>query len=438
MIKKVFLTPFQKFVKIESFSGILLMLATVLALIWANSPYGDVYREIWEYEIGIVTESFEFKKPLILWINDGLMAIFFFLIGLEIKRELLIGELNSPKKIAFPLVGAIGGMLVPVVFFLLLNQNPDTFKGWGIPMATDIAFSLAILNVLGKRVPLSLKVFLTAFAIVDDIGAVLVIALFYSGTINTTLLLIALVMLSVLYFLSYRGYYSKFVMFFFGIIIWFLFLKSGIHPTVAGILLAFSVPIRQKIDTSTFLEQLEKVYNDIKNASVLQKPILSTEQIQHIDDLEDWSSKFQSPLQHLEHNLHGWVAYFIIPIFALANAGVLIGGSDNLDTALVTNIVICLILGKGIGITSIVMLAKKIKLIEIPNDISFKQILGVAFLAGIGFTMAIFIASLAFASTPEYVDSAKIGILIGSFISAIIGYVILRLDSKPSISQTGD
>ncbi|WP_282030606.1 Na+/H+ antiporter NhaA [Winogradskyella eximia] len=438
MIKKVFLTPFQKFVKIESFSGILLMLATVLALIWANSPYGDVYREIWQYEIGIVTESFEFKKPLILWINDGLMAIFFFLIGLEIKRELLIGELNSPKKIAFPLVGAIGGMLVPVVFFLLLNQNPDTFKGWGIPMATDIAFSLAILNVLGKRVPLSLKVFLTAFAIVDDIGAVLVIALFYSGTINTTLLLIALVMLSVLYFLSYRGYYSKFVMFFFGIIIWFLFLKSGIHPTVAGILLAFSVPIRQKIDTSTFLEQLEKVYNDIKNASVLQKPILSTEQIQHIDDLEDWSSKFQSPLQHLEHNLHGWVAYFIIPIFALANAGVLIGGSDNLDTALVTNIVICLILGKGIGITSIVMLAKKIKLIEIPNDISFKQILGVAFLAGIGFTMAIFIASLAFASTPEYVDSAKIGILIGSFLSAIIGYVILRLDSKPSISQTGD
>ena len=438
MIKKEFLTPFQKFVKIESFSGILLMLATVLALIWANSPYGDVYREIWQYEIGIVTESFEFKKPLILWINDGLMAIFFFLIGLEIKRELLIGELNSPKKIAFPLVGAIGGMLVPVVFFLLLNQNPDTFKGWGIPMATDIAFSLAILNVLGKRVPLSLKVFLTAFAIVDDIGAVLVIALFYSGTINTTLLLIALVMLSVLYFLSYRGYYSKFVMFFFGIIIWFLFLKSGIHPTVAGILLAFSVPIRQKIDTSTFLEQLEKVYNDIKNASVLQKPILSTEQIQHIDDLEDWSSKFQSPLQHLEHNLHGWVAYFIIPIFALANAGVLIGGSDNLDTALVTNIVICLILGKGIGITSIVMLAKKIKLIEIPNDISFKQILGVAFLAGIGFTMAIFIASLAFASTPEYVDSAKIGILIGSFLSAIIGYVILRLDSKPSISQTGD
>ena len=430
MIKKVFLTPFQKFVKIESFSGILLMFSTIIALVWANSSFGDVYREIWQYDIGIVTETFEFKKPLILWINDGLMAVFFFLIGLEIKRELLIGELNTPKKIAFPLVGALGGMLVPVLFYLVLNQNPETTKGWGIPMATDIAFSLAILNVLGKRVPLSLKVFLTAFAIVDDIGAVLVIAIFYSGTINITLLLIALVMLAVLYFLSFKGYYSRFVMFFFGVIIWFLFLKSGIHPTVAGILLAFSVPIRQKIDTSTFLEQLENVYQDIKGASVLQKPILSTEQIQHIDDLDDWSSKFQSPLQHLEHNLHGWVAYFIIPIFALANAGVLISGAENLNTALVTNIVTCLILGKGIGISGIVLLAKKIKLIEVPSDITFRHILGVSFIAGIGFTMAIFIASLAFASTPEYIDSAKIGILIGSFISAIIGYTILRMDSK--------
>jgi len=435
MIKEVFLTPFQKFVKIESFSGILLLLATLIALVWANSPYGDIYREIWQYDIGIVTETFEFKKPLILWINDGLMAIFFFLIGLEIKRELLIGELNSPKKIAFPLVGALGGMLVPVIFFFVLNQNPDTAKGWGIPMATDIAFSLAILNALGNRVPLSLKVFLTAFAIVDDIGAVLVIALFYSGSINITLLLIAIVMLAVLYILSYRGVYSKFLMFFFGVVIWFLFLKSGIHPTVAGILLAFSVPIRQKILTSTFLEQLENVYNDIKNASVLKKPILSREQIQHMDDLEDWASKFRSPLQHLEHNLHGWVAYFIIPVFALANAGVLIAGSENLELALVINIVISLVLGKGLGISLVVFLAKKIKLIEVPTDISFKHILGVSFIAGIGFTMAIFIASLAFASTPEYIDSAKIGILIGSFFSAIIGFIILRSATHKSIEN---
>ncbi|MFD1160934.1 Na+/H+ antiporter NhaA [Hwangdonia seohaensis] len=434
MIKKVFLTPFQKFVKIESFSGILLLLSTVVALVWANSSFGDFYRELWQYDIGIVTETFEFKKPLILWINDGLMAIFFFLIGLEIKRELLIGELNSAKKIAFPLVGALGGILVPVIFFVVLNQNPDTAKGWGIPMATDIAFSLAILNVLGKRVPLSLKIFLTAFAIVDDIGAVLVIALFYSGTINMSLLLVAMVLLGILYVFSFKGFYSSYVFFFFGTLIWFLFLKSGIHPTVAGILMAFSVPIRQKIDTSTFIEQLENVFKDIKSASVLNEPILSTDQIRHIDDLEDWTSKFQSPLQHLENNLHGWVAYFIIPIFAFANAGVLINGSENLDTALVTNIVICLILGKSIGITSLVLLAKKFKLITIPSDISFKQVIGVAFLAGIGFTMAIFISSLAFASSPEYIDSAKIGILIGSFISAIIGFIILRFNSKKIVT----
>jgi NhaA family Na+:H+ antiporter len=429
MVKNIFLTPFQKFIKIESFSGILLLFISVVALIWANSPYGDIYRELWQYDIGMVVHNFEFKKPMILWINDGLMAIFFFLIGLEIKRELLIGELNSIKKMAFPLVGALGGMLVPVVFFLLLNQNPETTKGWGIPMATDIAFSLAVLNALGKRIPLSLKIFLTAFAIVDDICAVLVIALFYSGSINMTLLLLALVMLTVLYVLSFKGYYSGFVMLIFGAVIWFLFLKSGIHPTVAGILLAFSVPIRQKIDTSKYLAQLEVVFKNIKNASVSIKPILSKEQIEHIDDLEDWSAKFRSPLQHLEYNLHGWVAYIIIPIFAFANAGVLIDSSAYLDTALITNIVICLVLGKGIGIASIVMLAEKLKVITVPSEISAQQIMGVSFLAGIGFTMAIFIASLAFTTTPEFIDSAKIGILIGSLISAIIGFVILRIGS---------
>lgn len=433
MIKNKFLPPFQRFIKIESFSGILLMFATVVALVWANSPYGDSYRELWQYDIGIITKDFEFQKPLLHWINDGLMAVFFFLIGLEIKRELIIGALNSAKKIAFPLVGALGGMLVPVTFFLLLNQNPETVRGWGIPMATDIAFSLAILNVLGKRVPLSLKIFLTAFAIVDDIGAVMVIALFYSGTINVIPLLIALALLAVLYLFTYKGFYSSFGTFIIGAIVWFLFLKSGIHPTVAGILMAFSVPIRQKIDTSMFLSRLEDVYYDIKKASILQKPILSKEQIESIDDLEDWTAKYQSPLQILERSLHGWVAYLIIPLFALANAGVLIDSSMEFETGLVVNIIICLILGKSIGVTSLVILAKKVKIIEIPSEINSKQIIGVSFLAGIGFTMAILVASLAFASTPKFIESAKVGILIGSFISAIIGYVILRSGTRKPI-----
>ncbi len=430
MIKNKILSPFQKFVKIESFSGILLLVATVAALVWANSPFGESYQSLWQYKIGFSTKSFELNKPLILWINDGLMAIFFFLIGLEIKREFMIGELNSIKKISFPILGAVGGMCVPVLFFVVLNQTPETAKGWGVPMATDIAFSLAILKLLGNRVPLSLKLFLTAFAIVDDIGAVLVIAIFYSGSINITLLLVALILLGVLYALSFKGYYSKILNIILGIIIWVLFLKSGIHPTLAGILLAFSVPVRQKIKTVAFMGNLANITKNIKQSAVSERPILSKEQIEHIDDLENWISQFQSPLQHLEHKLHDWVAYLIIPIFALANAGVLINNDIDLDTALIRNIIICLVLGNSIGISFIILLAKKLRLIKVPTEISNRHIIGVSFLAGVGFTMAIFIARLAFKNDPIYIDSAKIGILIGSLISAVIGFTILRWKAK--------
>lgn len=430
MIKKIILTPFQNFVKIESFSGILLLATTIIALVWANSQFADSYQSLWESKLGFSTPFLELQKPLILWINDGLMAIFFFLIGLEIKRELLIGELNSIKKIAFPLFGALGGMLVPVLFFLVLNQNPETLKGWGIPMATDIAFSLAVLNILGNRVPLSLKIFLTAFAIVDDIGAVLVIAIFYSGDINITLLISAGVLLGILYTLAYRGLYSKYIIIGFGVIIWTLFLKAGIHPTLAGILLAFSVPVRQKIDTPTFIDNLVKITERVKKAKVSENPILSKEQIAEIDCLEHWTERYQSPLQRMEHTLHGWVAYFIIPIFALANAGVAFNSSIDLDMQLVINIIVCLVVGNSVGISSIVFLAKKFKLIDVPTEIGNQQIFGVSFLAGIGFTMAIFISGLAFENSPNYIDSAKIGIIIGSLISAIIGFTILRWKAK--------
>lgn len=430
MVKRIILSPLQKFINIESFSGTLLLLTTILALIWANSPFADTYQSLWQYKIGFTSESFELNKPLILWINDGLMAIFFFLIGLEIKREFLIGELNSVKKLAFPLFGAIGGIIVPVLIFFILNENPETQKGWGISMATDIAFSLALLKALGNKVPLSLKIFLTAFAIVDDLGAVLVIAVFYSSDIQGNLLIISFGLLAILYFLSYRGYFSKFIMVSLGIVIWTLFLKSGIHPTLAGILLAFSVPIRQKIKTHQYIDNLVKITNNIKAASILKQPILSKEQIREIDNLEDWTDKYQSPLQRLEHNLHDWVAYFIIPVFALANAGVAINSDMDIDISLVTNIAISLILGKSIGISAIVFIVQKLKLIEVPKDISTQQIIGVSFLAGIGFTMAIFIASLAFPNSPVYIDSAKIGTLIGSVIAAIIGYLILRFEKQ--------
>jgi NhaA family Na+:H+ antiporter len=402
--------------------------ATIIALIWANSPFGDSYSALWQYEIGFATQSFEFKLPLILWINDLLMAVFFFLIGLEVKRELVIGELNTLKKTAFPLVAAIGGMVVPVAIYLFFIENTHATKGWGIPMATDIAFSLAVLNVLGKRVPLSLKIFLTAFAIVDDIGAVLVIAAFYSTDINIVMISSAMALLVLLYVMSFKGFYSKSFMVLSGIVIWALFFGAGIHPTVAGILLAFSVPIRQSVKTANFISNLKRLVQDFKKAKVSKDPVLSDEQVNHIGDLQYSTSKFQSPLQKLEHSLHGFVAYFVIPVFALSNAGVALGSGVPLDYEIIVLIAVSLFVGKSVGVTLLVFLAHKIKLIEMPSDITYRHVLGVSFIAGIGFTMAIFIANLAFDNEHlEYIDSAKVGIIIGSIASGLVGFLILKL-----------
>ncbi len=429
-IKKFLITPFQKFVKIESFSGILLLSATIIALIWANSPYSHSYESLWQYNFGFSTQNFDFTKPLLLWINDGLMAVFFFLIGLEIKRELLIGELNSIRKAAFPLFAALGGMLIPVALFVFLNKNPETSNGWGIPMATDIAFSLAILKVLGKRIPLSLIVFLTAFAIIDDIGAVLVIAFFYSSSIKWILLANALILLMILFIMSYRKIYIKYLFFTFGVIIWLLFLKAGIHPTVAGVLLAFTIPIRQKINVKTYTDKLYEISNKIKVATNNKDYILSKEQIEHIDNIDSCTDKVQSPLQHLEHSLHGWVAYFIVPIFALSNAGVTFSNNIILDYSLVANIAISLFFGNFIGITLMSFIGIKLRLTELPKGINFRQIVGIAFLAGVGFTMSIFIANFAFIQNATFIDSAKVGIFAGSIISGLTGYTILKLSSR--------
>lgn len=430
MVKRILITPFQKFVRIESLSGILLFSATVVAVILANSPLSERFQSIWQYQIGFGTSGFTLVKPLILWINDGLMAIFFFLIGLEIKRELLIGELNSVKKASFPLFAAIGGMIIPVVLFLLLNRNPENSHAWGIPMATDIAFSLAILTVLGKRVPLGLKVFLTAFAIVDDLGAVIVIALFYSESIKWSLIAIAMVMLAILFFLSYRRIYAKWVILIFGIVIWVLFLKAGIHPTIAGILLALTIPIRQRIGMETYVEKLCDIVEDIKDSDGSDTPLLTKEQIESIDDMEEWTEKVQSPLQHLEHTLHNWVAYLIMPIFALSNAGVSFGGAGDKGDKLGLIIVISLVAGKLIGVTLFSWISVRLGFAELPEKVNFKQVTGIALLAGIGFTMSIFVANLAFPENPVLLDSAKAGILIGSLVAGFAGYAVLRMASR--------
>ena len=433
MLETNIIKPFQRFINIESFSGILLFCATILALIWANSPYGHLYQLLWQYEIGLNIEDFEISKPLILWINDGLMAVFFFLIGLEIKRELLIGELNSVTKAAFPFFAAIGGMLIPVCLFFVLNKNPEASGGWAIPMATDIAFSLAILKLLGDRVPISLKIFLVALAIVDDLGAVVVIALFYSSDTDWMLLVYAIILLTILLVLSSRKIYVQYIALVFGIVIWFLFLKSGIHPTLAGVLVAFAIPVRKKISIDTFSENVSRIVGNIEKSGRIDK-ILTKEQIEYIDSLEAWTDKVQSPLQHLEHKLHDWVAYLVMPVFAFANSGIVLTGGMNFEFSLISTIAICLVIGKCIGISMISFLAVKLGLAELPEGVSYRQVIGISFLAGVGFTMSIFVANLAFNGNSFLLDSAKLGILIGSIIAGIMGYIILKIDSKEKVT----
>lgn len=426
MFQRRLILPFQRLIQSESASGIILFAASVIALIWANSPWGDSYRALWNYHIGIKTEHFELYKPLIIWINDGLMAIFFFLIGLEVKREILLGELNSMKKLAFPVLGAFGGVIFPILIFVLLNDNPATSQGWAIPMATDIAFALAIVKILGDKVPFTLKVFLTAFAIVDDMAAVAVIAIFYASSINLLYLFIALILLVLVYILTYRGLYSYYFTFFIAIVVWFLFLYGGIHPTLAGVFMAFAIAIKQKTTTKDFLNKTNEITDELSNCNDIDDPILTEEQIYTVRKMKLWLSRYESPLQKMEHQLHGLVSFFIMPVFALANAGLKFG--DMLDFRFVMVIALALFLGKGIGITVFVQLAKYFKIVAFSSKVKIQHILGIAFVGGVGFTMSLFIASLAFEQDLVHLDSAKLGVFVGSVISGITGFTILKLN----------
>lgn len=425
-MKNIILSTFQKFDRAQSLGGMLLFGATIIALLFANTPLRDFYDSLRETRVGFEAGNFGLTKPLLLWVNDGLMAIFFFMIGLEIKRELMIGELNSPSKAALPLIAALGGMVVPVVFYLIFNQNPQASQGWGIPMATDIAFSLAILKLLGNRVPVGLKVFLAAFAIIDDIGAVLVIALFYSASIDWMMLLWAAIPMTLLVFLNIKNLFPKYLHLACGIIIWYLFLKSGIHPTIAGVLLAFTVPLRQKTDVHTFTKKMCEIADEIRENDSAHTPLLSSEQMEQIDDIDEWTGKVRSPLQHIEHLLQGWVAYLIMPAFAFFNAGVAFSSGLQIDFQLITSLAMSLFLGKTIGVTLFSYAGLKLRFASLPEGVSLIQIFGTAMLAGVGFTMSMFIASLAFSDVPLLMDSSKIGIMTGSLVSGISGYLILR------------
>jgi len=424
--------PLSRFIKLETSSSIILFIATVAALILANSPLSDVYIDFWNNYITISLPGFELSKPILKWINDGLMVIFFFLIGLEIKREFIVGELNSFKKASLPIFAAIGGMILPALLFTFLNFGKPGSQGWGIPIATDIAFTLGILQLLGKRVPLSLKVFLMAFAIIDDLGAVLVIALFYSSNLAWSYIGIGLIIVAILIFLSSKGFYSKYFFFLMGVVVWVLFLKSGIHTTIAGVLLALTIPLHRKTNTKSFYdkgkEALDIFITDC-NKNEYETKILTKNQLAAIDELEDLSEKTAPPLQYLEHSLHGWVSYLIMPLFAFANAGVVFSFSGESNFSLSSNIAISMVLGKVVGIFLFSFLSAKFKISELPKDVSLMMLAGISILGGLGFTMSLFINSLAY-TDPAFIDAAKMGVLIGSLVAGVLGYVVLRTSLK--------
>ncbi len=421
------LSPIQEFLKLETSGGILLMLFTAIALIWANSPYSEAYQQLWQTPFTIGLGDFVLNKPLILWINDGLMAIFFFVVGLEIKREVLLGELSSVRKAALPIAAAIGGMVVPALFYILLNAGTEGAVGWGIPMATDIAFALGVVALLGSRVPLTLKIFLTAVAIVDDIGAVLVIALFYTAQISWVSLAIGFGSLAVMFLMNRLGVRHTLVYVLLGTAMWVAFLKSGVHATIAGVLGAFAIPATIRLNANQFVDSVSNALAYFRDAHNPGDDVLINSKQQHaVHSLETACEKVDTPMHRLEHTLHPYVSFFIVPVFAMANAGVTLSGDLGaaISHPVSLGIILGLILGKQIGITLFSYLSVKFGFADLPEGASWQQIYGISCLAGIGFTMSLFIANLGFGDS-YYLTYSKIGILSASLIAGLIGWVIL-------------
>jgi NhaA family Na+:H+ antiporter len=426
------LKPFALFAKQASAGGIVLLACAVITLLWANSPLSEYYFRLWSIPVEVRFGNLvDIDKPLLLWINDGLMAVFFFLVGMEIKRELLVGELRSPRKAALSMAAAVGGMVVPALIYVALNWGTPEIRGWGVPMATDIAFALGALALLGTRAPLALKVFLTALAIVDDLGAVLIIALFYTENIKVDALLYSLLFWGGMIAMNRLGVRNALIYFIVSLGLWYFMLKSGVHATVAGVLGAFAIPVRSRIDPELFIARVREYLNQFDQPTAERTIILSPEQQSAVEAIERESLRVQSPLQRLEHRLHYFVAFFVMPIFALANAGVALGGEGGLNwtSRVIWGVALGLLIGKPLGIALFSWLAVRLGLAQLPQGINFVHIVGVGFLGGIGFTMALFIAGLAFRG--DELNYAKLGILAGSALAGAIGFMMLRIWTKP-------
>jgi len=389
---EIFLKPLKDFLRLEAASGILLLIAAIAAMIVENSPAKFLYDALLNTPVEVRVGAFEIAKPFLLWVNDGLMAIFFFLIGLEIKRELLAGELSDPSKMVLPVIAAIGGMAMPALIFSYINWGDAVaMKGWAIPSATDIAFALGVLALLGSRVPLSLKLFLMTLAIIDDLGAIIIIAIFYTTNLSVTSLTIAAVCLAILYFMNRKGVLALAPYLLIGLVLWAAVLKSGVHATLAGVLTAFFIPFRKE------------------------------------------QGQQQTQLERLEHDLHPAVAFGILPLFAFMNAGISFEslGMDSLLHPVPLGIALGLFFGNQLGVFGFSWLAIKLGIAKMPEAVSWGQLYGVALLCGIGFTMSLFIGSLAFEQGgPDYAVDDRLGILAGSLVSGILGYLVLNAFSK--------
>ena len=427
----------KKFISQEALGGVILVIAAIIAIVWANSSFYNSYHWFWhELKMGFSIGDFELNASLNHWINDGLMAVFFFTIGLEVKREIMVGGLSTPKKAFLPIMAAIGGMVVPALFFVFVNKNnPEGMNGWGIPMATDIAFSLAILSLLGTRININLKIFLTALAIADDLGAILVIAIFYTESINYTELFNGAIFIAVLLIANFFKVRNTT---FYGVVglvgVWLSFVFSGVHATIAGVLIAFTIPVNTKITRDEFVTRLKNKVLWLTDANIKTEKIHTKEQAHLIDAVAELADDVHTPLQRLEHSLHPVVAFFILPLFALSNAGVHIEGSimELLINPISIGIILGLVLGKFLGITLIMKFFVSLKLAALPENVTWNHVYGMGFLAGVGFTMSIFIAELAF-SDPYLIQVAKVGIIAASLLSALLGVATILLGSKKVI-----
>ncbi|WP_415408272.1 Na+/H+ antiporter NhaA [Sulfurovum sp. CS9] len=426
-------TPFEHFLHAQTTTGMVLMFMTILALILANSPLTETYAHFFHIKVDFNVASWKLSHSIHHWINDGLMAIFFFIIGLEIKREILVGELSNIKVAILPILAAIGGMLIPALIYLSITTGTEGAGGWGIPMATDIAFAISALVLLGKRVPPALVTFLVALAIVDDLGAVIVIALFYTEQIH--MLPLALAGGSFLIMVAFNRFGIHLILPYFivGFFMWFFMLESGVHATIAGVIAALSIPSKPKRVPGDFRQDAKVLLDEYDSYPIDDKDGMSERQKAILLKLQDNINDIGTPAARLEKDLHLPVALIVIPLFALANAGIAIDFS-SIGTTIMTpvsmGIIAGLILGKVLGIFGVAWLAIKLKMATLPQGSTMSQIFGVAFLGGIGFTMSIFVADLAFINSPELIFQAKVGILAASLFAGLFGYSWLRFVAK--------